>query len=224
MPESIVQLPADSTGKKLRHRERTIGANTVYEQYVIPTSERVVSAEVMCSSWRTIGAAALTQNLFTLENTAGSAVIVALRRLSVQLDATALLAAVAPTVQLSRTTATPTGGTVLAKTLFDTADSSAANVIARAATASHGGAATAITATPSAGTAGWSQLTMRMHSLVGQVLMEDEAVAPSLAEGTPIIIRAGEAVMVQAVAAATSSNPATNHWVLNAMWEEFTLP
>lgn len=34
MPESYVQVPTDSSGKKLRTRQRTVGANTVEEQYV----------------------------------------------------------------------------------------------------------------------------------------------------------------------------------------------
>lgn len=35
MAESYIQLPADSTGKKLRTRQRSIGGNTVEEQYVV---------------------------------------------------------------------------------------------------------------------------------------------------------------------------------------------
>jgi hypothetical protein len=34
MPENYVQVPADSTGKKLRTRERTVASQTVQEQYV----------------------------------------------------------------------------------------------------------------------------------------------------------------------------------------------
>jgi hypothetical protein len=39
MPESFVQLPADSTGKKLRTRQRVIGSNTVQEQFVAQSAE-----------------------------------------------------------------------------------------------------------------------------------------------------------------------------------------
>lgn len=39
MPESFVALPADSTGKKLRTRQRTVGANTVEEQYMALASD-----------------------------------------------------------------------------------------------------------------------------------------------------------------------------------------
>jgi len=64
---------------------------------------------------------------------------------------------------------------------------------------------------------------MRMHTLVGQIVMDDEPVIPSLSEVDPVILRAGEALLVQVVAAATTSNPATNHWVVNSVFEEMTL-
>ncbi|MDQ3706621.1 MAG: hypothetical protein M3437_15655 [Chloroflexota bacterium] len=191
-------------------------------QHVISESGRVVSAEVAVTSFRTIGAAALTQNLFSLENAAGSSLLVAVRRISVQLDATAVLTAVAPSIKVSRITTLPTGGTALGKVPFDSADASNASVVARGATASDGGAATAITAT--LGTPLWSQLTMRLHTAVGQVLMDDESVIPALSENTPVILRAGQALLVQVVAAATTSNPNTNHWLINAMFEEYTEP
>ena len=141
--------------------------------------------------------------------------------MAVQLDATAVLAAVAPSIKASRITTLPTSGTVLGKVPTDSAQSSNASVVVRGATASDGGAATAIAAT--AGTAFWSQLTMRMHTLVGQIVMDDEPVIPSLSEVDPVILRAGEALLVQVVAAATTSNPATNHWVVNSVFEEMTL-
>ena len=224
MPESFVGLPPDGSGRKLRSRQRVVGPNTVEEPYHILTSERVVSAEVMTSTWRTLGAAALLHNLFTLENGTGSGVLVGLRRLSVQMDATAVLAAVAPTVEFYRTSGMPSGGTVLEKTLIDTSTTSAANVVARGANASNGGAATAITATPVAGASAWSAFTMRMHTLVGQVVMDSSNLLPGLCEGTPFVIRPGEAVMAQVIAAVTTANPATNHWIINAEWNEFQLP
>lgn len=224
MPDSFIALPPDSTGKRMRSRQRAVGAYTVEEQYVLVGSERVTVADAMVSTWRTLGSATLTQNLFTLENGTGSGVLVALRRMSVQMDATAVLVAVAPTVSFYRTSGLPSGGTALAWTLFDTADTATALVVARGATASHGGAATAITATPAAGTSGWDQFTMRLHTAVGQVVMDDQSVIPALCADQPIIIRPGEAVLAQVVAAVTTSNPATNNWVVNAAWETYVLP
>ncbi len=191
-------------------------------QHVIPIEDRNISAQVATTTFRTLGAAALLHNIFSIENAAGSTVLVAVRRMTVQLDATAALAAVAPTIKVSRITTLPTGGTTLSQVTFDSATTSSASVVCRGATASDGGAATAITAT--AGTPIWSQLTMRMHTLVGQVVMDDEPVIPTIAESSPLVLRAGQALLVQVVAAVATSNPATNHWVLNVMHEEYQVP
>lgn len=175
----------------------------------------------LTTTFRTLGNAATTHTLFTLENTAGSARIITVRRLLVQLDATALLSAVMPQVKTSRTSGLPSAGTTLAKGTFDTAQSSVANVVARGATASDGGGATAITATP--GDIHWQQYCMRMHSVVGQVLAPDNNLLPQLLENPslpPFLIRANEAIMVQVIAVVGTSNPATNNWFVSCCWEE----
>ncbi|MCA1571155.1 MAG: hypothetical protein LC798_12730 [Chloroflexi bacterium] len=207
---------------EVRARERTVDGGTYAEQYVIPISERVASFKGMCSSFRTLGNAATPQNLFSIENAAGSTVLLAVRRLSVQMDSTAALTAVATQFKTSRPSALPTVGTALGKVAFDSALTSSASVVARGATASDAGAATAITAT--AGGTGWHQFAMRMHTLVGQVLMDDESLVPSLAEDDPIILRAGESLLVQIVQATAANNKSSDHYVVNCMFEEFSLP
>jgi hypothetical protein len=169
------------------------------------------------ASFRTLGSAATPHNLFTIENIDATK-LVTLRRLTVQLDATAVLVSVMPQVKLSRATAVPTGGTVIAKAQFDTNNASNANTIVRGATASDGGVATAITST--AGTSIWQQYCMRMHTVVGQVVAPDNNVAPTLIEVDGIILRQNQALLVQIVASAGASNPATNHWFANVVWEE----
>jgi hypothetical protein len=178
-----------------------------------------VSYQGSAATFRIVGSAATPHTLFTIENTAGSAVVVRIRRLVVQLDATVALTAVMPLVKTSRAAAIPTGGTVLAKGKFDTAQTSAANVILRSATASDGGVATAITATP--GDIMWQQYCMRLHTAVGQVLSSDNPLLPTLIETYPVLLAANQAIMCQVVAAAGTSNPATNHWYVQCMWEEF---
>ena len=169
------------------------------------------------SSFRTLGTAATPQNLFTIENIDATK-LVTIRRLTVQMDATAVLTSVMPQVKTSRATAVPTGGTVLTKAQFDTANASNANTIVRCGTASDGGAATAITAT--AGTTIWQQYTMRMHTVVGQVLGVDGNVLPTLVDTQDLILRQNQALLVQVVASAGASNPATNHWFCQVVWEE----
>jgi hypothetical protein len=223
MPESFVQVPTDGTGKRLRTRERTVSAQTVQEQYVITQSERVVSSRIAVSSFRTLGNAATTQTLFTLENGAGSGVIVGVRRLAVYMDTTAALTAVVPSLRSHRTTNMPSAGTTLTKVAWDTAQTaSASQVVARGATASDGGTATAITAT--LGGVVWEAMSQRLHTAVGQVLTDSMPVLPDLAANEPLLVRPGEAIAVAVLASAASSNPATNHYIVNAMFEEFVLP
>lgn len=169
------------------------------------------------ASFRTLGTAATPHNLFTIENIDATK-LVYIRRLTVQLDATAVLTSVMPQVKASRATAVPTGGTALNKAQFDTANASNANTIVRGATASDGGAATAITST--AGTPIWQQYCMRMHTVVGQVLALDNNVLPLLVDTKDLILRQNQALLVQIVASAGASNPATNHWFCNVVWEE----
>lgn len=173
------------------------------------------------ATFRIPGAAALTQTLFTLENTTGSTKTVNVRRLLVQMDATGVLTSFMPILKTYRTTASPTGGTPLAIASFDTAESSVANVTVRGGNASDGGAATAITATPSGGCV-WQQYAMRLHTAAGQILAPDNNMLPSMIDtaGRDFKLKAGEAIMIQMVAAATTSNPVTNMYFAEVVWEE----
>lgn len=169
------------------------------------------------ATFRQVGNAATTQNLITIENIDATK-LVWVRRLTVQMDATAALTAVMPLIKTSRTTAVPTGGTALAKGLFDTTASSNANTIVRGSTATDGGANSGPTAT--AGDIVWQQYGMRLHTAVGQVLGNDNNALPALVDLTDFVLRQDEALLVQIVAAAGTSNPATNHYFVQVVWEE----
>lgn len=219
MPESNIGMYPDGTGKKLRMRQRVIGADTIQEQFVLLAHRRVISGEYSVATPRTLGTAATPQNIASIENPTGSGLIVAIRKLYLVMDSTAVLVSVAPSIQLSRPAALPTGGTSIVPVKHDSAYGAAASIV-RAGTASDGGAATAITATagsPPLSTA----LTMRLHTAVGQVLQDRMwLIDPSMEERDHIILAPGESVLVQGVVASA----ATTHFVVNATIEEYTLP
>ena len=169
------------------------------------------------ATWRMVGTAATPQNLFSIENIDGSN-LVKIRRLIVMADETVALATVTPIYRVSRATGVPTGGTTLNKAQFDTNNSSNANTICRCSTSSDGGANSGPTAT--AGDAIWEQLVMRVHTAVGQILMPDSELLPYIVDTQDFILRLNQAMLVQVVAPAGGSNPATNHYIVACAWEE----
>jgi len=171
------------------------------------------------ATFRTIGNAATTQNLLTIENIDATK-LVTIRRLVFQMDATAVLVAVMPIIKTSRTTGVPTGGTTLAKAQWDTANASNGNTIVRGSTATDGGANSGPTATPDAAQLAWQQYGMRLHTAVGQVLGPDNNSLPGLADTQNYILRQNQALVVGVVAAIGTSNPATNHYFVEVVWQE----
>ena len=168
-------------------------------------------------TFRQVGNAATTQNLMSIENI-DSTKLVYVRRILVQMDATAALTAVMPLIKCSRPSGVPSGGTTLAKGLFDTANTSNANTIVRGSTASDGGANSGPTATP--GDVLWEQFGMRLHTAVGQVLAPDNNMLPLLVDTQNFVLRQNQALLIHIVAAAGTSNPATNHYFCQVVWEE----
>jgi hypothetical protein len=167
------------------------------------------------ASFRTPGNAAVAQNLFVIYNTHATK-IVEVRRLVMQMDATVVLTAVMPIVKTCRI-ASYSGGNALTKVDWGAVASDAAVQVINAATAD-GTAGTAITAT--VGATLWQQFGMRMHTLVGQVLGVDNNVLSAISENYPVRLGQNQGLLVHIVAAATSSNPATNHYFVECAWEE----
>src|SRR5688572_30679414 len=74
MAESFIQLPTDQAGKKQRHRERVIGADTIYESAVVTTG--------LPSYWVLADAVAPAANKVHMSiMNAGSNVVVRLQKL-----------------------------------------------------------------------------------------------------------------------------------------------
>ena len=174
----------------------------------------------IAATFRTLGSAAVPQNIFTMENLTGSGKLVYIRKLHLITDTTAVLLTVACQVDAFRTTAIPTGGTALTKAALDTALSSNANIILRGATASDGGAATAITATAAAGYL-FRFFIPRQATAVGQVQQSFPIeLTPVILLGTDsLMLRENQAIVIQ-ITGTAASNAATNHYIVVVVWDE----
>ena len=174
----------------------------------------------IAATFRTLGSAAVPQNIFTIENLTGSGKLVYIRKLYLLTDMTAALLTVACQADVSRTTAIPSGTTVLTKTALDTTLSSSASIILRGATASDGGAATAITATAAAGYL-FRLFIPRQATAVGQVQQSFplELVPTIILESDSLMLRENQAIVVQ-ITGAAASNAATNHYIVVCVWDE----
>jgi hypothetical protein len=170
------------------------------------------------ATFRTVGNAAATQNLFSIFNT-GTNRIVRVRRLVFQMDATAVLTGVMPLIKTSRITTNTGGGLVATKVAWDTAGGdSHADISVRQEVSADGGTRTAMTGTP--GDVLWQQYGMRLHTAVGQVLGIDNNVLSAITENFPVVLRQNEGLVVHILASAAASNPATNHYFVQCVWDE----
>ena len=220
MADSTIQYPPDSTGKSVRTYRRGALTTDPHDSYVIPTVARVISNELRFATFRTVASAAANHNLLTIENTTGSAVLLAVRQLILEIQVNALTAMlVAAEARLFRGTTVPTGGTVATLHQNDTADTAApANLVVRQATASDGGAATAITyATPTTNPF-TAQAIDKILTGVGQ-FVTDEAPLLTLAED-PLILRAGQSLVVTV----NGVIPAHYLYTIRGQLEVFTQP
>jgi|GEM_PF-2337515 len=186
--------------------------------YVIPTSARIASNEVKFASWRTVASAATPHNLLSIENTTGSAVLVAVRELAVEIQVNAVTAMlVASDIKLFRGTTVPTGGTTLTQHQLDTSDTvSPANVVIRGATASDGGAATGITYALPATNAMYAQAVPKILTGVGVFVTADQRFIQR--DEDPLILRAAQSLLLVVIGIV----PAHYHYVVKGKLEVFT--
>lgn len=115
MAESFFQVPPDSTGKKIRTRDKVIGLNTVHEQAVyqsaLPTYYALVDAATFATNKQHI----------SLINAAGSGKIVALRKVFAINLQTATVTGVAVRMDYKRATA-HSAGTLITPNSADSAN------------------------------------------------------------------------------------------------------
>jgi hypothetical protein len=113
MPESFTQVPPNSTGNKMRTRQRVVGANTVHEQGVfqgsLPTYYALADAVAFAAN----------KHMISIHNAAGSGVLVALKKMFLINLTLAAVTGVALRQDVKRFSAVHTGGTVVTPTTAD---------------------------------------------------------------------------------------------------------
>lgn len=224
MADGFIQLPADSTGKKLRTRDRGAAG---HDQYVVPTDNRLISFKGRAATFRTTGRAGTAgQKLMSIHNASGSAVIVDVHNVKVDVIQTAVRAiTVEPVlIRLWKVTVLPTNGTALTKISKETTlypSSSASVTILGDASADKTLSASALTATLPAGTFVSQEYASRNFTAVGQEAADK---VEFLGFDDVITLRPLEGLVVFLDYATATFNPATDFWTATLDWDEYTLP
>jgi hypothetical protein len=161
---------------------------------------------------------ATTQNIFAIQNGIASRVNMIVRAIDVEVDNLVALAAVMPLVKVSRATSI-SGGVTLPAERFLTTQTPDPAIVFRAPTWE----GAPITATP--GTTLWQIMYTRSHTVVEQILGPAGIAAmdalPEIATTKDVVLRPGESLLVQIVAAAGTSNAAlANTGNVSCEWEE----
>jgi len=225
MPESILPLPADGSGRKLRSRQRTIGANSVEEQWILVGDERVISFGGRSNSFRIPGRAGTTgQRLAAMHNATASTVLVDVHRVWVDLAVTAIKAVTVlpPVIRMYRFTALPTGGAAITKAALDTAQTSnAAVTVLQDASADGTSAATALAVTLPAGQVLAQEFAPRMITAAGYEMAD----RLFFFEGqTDVRLRPLEGLAISLDYVLATQNPITDMWTIGFDWREYQLP
>ncbi len=221
MAESFVQLPVDSIGKKLRTYDK---GTPGHDQYVIPTTERLVSFTGRACSFRTPGRAGTAgQKILALHNATGSSVLVNLNKIRVDLVCTVVKAVTVlpPVIRAHRFTAVPTNGTAMSKVAIDTAQSSSASVTAWGDASADGtSSGTALTVTIPASNILAEEFAPRLITAAGYEMFDKT----TFLEETDVILRALQGVVLFLDYTLATQNPVTDMWVASVEWQEYTLP
>lgn len=225
MADSFVQLPADSTGKKLHTYDRGTAG---HDQYVHITDGRLITFIGRVATRRTPGRAGTTgQKLFSIHNATGSAVVVDIDKITVDIAQTVVKAVTVlpPVLRLWKVTVLPTNGTALTKVAEDSNQlptSSSSVTVLGDASADGTSSTTTLTATLPAGTIITQEFAPRMITAAGYEMFDrveflngqDEVVTLAPLEG--LVLFADYVLATQ--------NPVTDMWLATCRWAEYTRP
>lgn len=186
-------------------------------------SKRVISYVGRACTFRIPGRAGTAgQKLFSIHNATGSSVLVDLERVTVDMATTVIKAVTVlpPIIRLYRVTVLPTNGTAVTKVAQDTAQSSSSSVtVLGDASADGTGSGTTLTATLIAGAVARQVFAPRLITAVGYEMLDTFTF---LEGGAKITLRALEGIVVMLDYTLATQNPATDMWIVDATWVEYT--
>ena len=226
MAEGIIQLPADGAGSKTRTRTRTVSANTVHEPYVLIQEPRLITYFGRANTFRTPGRAGTAgQKLFSIHNATGSAVLVDIEKITLDLVQTVIKAVTVlpPVVRAWRVTVLPSSCTALTKVPRDTSLSSSASVtILGDASVDGTSSSTALAATLPGGTILTQEFAPRLITAAGYEMADRIEFFAGLDE--LVTLRPLEGLVIFADYVLATQNPTTDMWVIGCKWCEYTNP
>lgn len=210
-----------TSGVEARGYRRGTLSTDSWDQYVIPTKDRVESFRGRACSFRQLGIAGTAgQKIGSIFNAVGSSVIADVELVAIDVIQTAARVVAPPVIRAHKITTAPTGGTAMTKIAEDSALSSNASVAVLQGTASEAGAATAIVSTPAANTIVNQEVAPRALTLVGYEQFD----RIEWFDKAPWTLRAGEGLLLNLDYTVATSNPITDQWIVTVRWTEYTRP
>lgn len=192
-----------------------------WHQYVVPVQDRIVSYRGRAATFRIPGRAGTTgQNLLSIHNATGSAVVVDVEQIAIDVYQTAAKVVAPPIIRAHRVTVLPTNGNTLPKVAEDTTMTSSSSVtLLQDASADGTNSTTALTATIS-GNIVTQEPAARALTLVGYEQFD----RIEFFVGSPITLRALEGIVLRLDYTVATSNPVTDMWFGVVRWSEWTRP
>ena len=217
-----------TSGVEVRGYRRGAASTDGWDQYVVPVKDRITTFKGRAATFVTPGRPIASQKILALHNATGSAVLVSVNRVRVDMVSTVAKAitVVPPTIRVQRFTALPTNGTALSKGGLDTGLTSNASVTAwgdASADNTGNGTSSATTLTITAGAILAQAWAPRLISASGYEPLD----TVEFFVGEPdITLRAleGLAIVLENANTAALGNPATDRWLAMIDWEEYTRP
>lgn len=210
-----------TAGVEVRGYRRGALTTDSWDQFVVPVQDRIVTYRGRAGSFRQLGIAGTTgQRIMSIFNAAGSAVVVDVELIAIDVAQTAARVVEPPIIRAHKVTTAPTGGTSIPKQATDTTMTSSSSVALLQGTASENGAATAIAGTIPASSIINQEVAPRALTLVGYEQFD----RVEWFDKTPWTLRAGEGLIVNLDYALATANPITDKWITTCQWSEYTRP